>query len=126
MFYSFWRPSTLAPGALAPLTPLAKPLPSMMLQELPPWLNLCMLFRLGGVLPGLLTGHASTVSSVEHGEWGTSLVRPQKLQSWLVTLKMACWLPLLHVQPTFYDQFSTFNRPTIWVASTTSRLYLAG
>src|SRR6218665_3524541 len=80
-------------------------LPSMMLQELPPWLNLCMLLRLGGVLPGLSTGHASTVSSVEHAEWGTSLVRPQKLQSWLVTLKMACWLPLLHVQPTFYDQF---------------------
>src|SRR6218665_368964 len=32
-------------------------LPSMMLQELPPWLNLCMLLRLGGVLPGLSTGH---------------------------------------------------------------------
>src|SRR6218665_2881058 len=80
-------------------------LPSMMLQELPPWLNLCMLLRLGGALPGLSTGHESTVSSVEHAEWGTSLVRPQKLQSWLVTLKMACWLPLLHVQPTFYDQF---------------------
>src|SRR6218665_1826325 len=101
-------------------------LPSMMLQELPPGLNLCMLLRLGGALPGLSTVHESTVSSVEHAEWGTSLVRPQKLQSWLVTLKMACWLPLLHVQPTFYDQFSTFNRPTIWVASTTSRLYLAG
>src|SRR6218665_1676796 len=68
-------------------------LPSMMLQELPPWLNLCMLLRLGGALPGLSTGHASTVSSVEHAEWGIYLVRPQKLQSWLVTLKMACWLP---------------------------------
>src|SRR6218665_1382670 len=55
-------------------------------------------------LPGLSTGHASTVSSEEHAEWGIYLVRPQKLQSWLVTLKMACWLPLLHVQPTFYHQ----------------------
>src|SRR6218665_1373662 len=80
-------------------------LPSMMLQELPHWLNLCMLLRLGGALPGLSTGHASIVSSEEHAEWGISLVRPQKLQSWLMTLKMACWLPLLHVQPTFYDQF---------------------
>src|SRR6218665_206926 len=40
---------------------------------------------------------------LEHVEWGISLVIPQKLQSWLVMLKMACWLPLLHVQPTFYD-----------------------
>src|SRR6218665_3392721 len=61
----------------------------MRLQELPPWLNLCMLLQLGGALPGLSTGHASTVSSEEHAEWGTSLVRPQKLQSWLVTLKLA-------------------------------------
>src|SRR6218665_2620938 len=78
---------------------------SMMLQEPSPCLNLCVLLRPGGAFLGLVTGHASSVSSVEHAEWGISLVRPQKLQCWLVTLKMACWLPLLHVQPTFYDQF---------------------
>src|SRR6218665_1655854 len=100
-------------------------LPSMMLQELPPWLNLCMLLRLGGVLPGLSTGHASTVSSVEHAEWGTSFVRPQKLQSWLVTLKMACWLRCFMLSPRSTTNFSSFSRPTTWVASTTSRLYLA-
>src|SRR6218665_2260446 len=52
-------------------------------------INLCMLLQLGGTFPGLSTGHASTVSSEKHAEWGISLVRPQKLQSWLVTLKMA-------------------------------------
>src|SRR6218665_670452 len=52
-----------------------------------------MLLRLGGALLGLSTRHASTVSSEEHVEWSNSLVRPQKqLQSWLVGLKMACWL----------------------------------
>src|SRR6218665_246574 len=39
---------------------------SMKLQELPPWLNLCMLLRPGGALLGLSTGYASTVLFVEH------------------------------------------------------------
>src|SRR6218665_770785 len=51
----------------------------MMVQELPPWLNLCMLLRPGGALLGLSTGHVSTVSYEEHVEWGVPLVRPQKL-----------------------------------------------
>src|SRR6218665_2382678 len=38
---------------------------AMMLQELTPWLNLCMLLRLGGALFGLSTGYASTVSTEE-------------------------------------------------------------
>src|SRR6218665_3553599 len=45
----------------------------------------------------------------EHAEWGISLVRPQKLKSWLVALKTVCWLPWLHFQPTFYHPF--FCRP---------------
>src|SRR6218665_3844430 len=66
---------------------------SMMLQELPLWLNLCMLLLQGGALLGLWTGHELTDSFVEHVEWGTSLVRLKKLYSWLVTLTMTCWLP---------------------------------
>ena len=57
-----------------------------------------------------LTGASSTCMYAAPAWWGfaravlcIALVRPQKLQSWLETLKMACWLPWLHVQPTFYD-----------------------
>lgn len=88
-----------------------------------------MLLRPCGALLVLSTGNSSTVSSEEHVEWSNSLVRPQKqLQSWLVGLKMACWL--LKVAVASYSAyvlkplFSAYNRSTTWAASSTSWLSL--
>ena len=41
---------------------------SMMLQELPPWLNSCMLLRLGGALLELSTGYHRRRLGAEFGE----------------------------------------------------------